>query len=154
MGIHKQTDSRLNMKIQGPSETQKTGKAKGTSKAGKADGTFGAMVTGGAQETSGAAQTQSIAAVDALLAVQGADDATERAARGRMRERADNLLNKLDEIRLGLLQGNMTVGQVIGIADVIASHREKVNDPNLSALLDEIDLRAQIELAKMRKAMN
>ncbi|HPF78465.1 MAG TPA: flagellar assembly protein FliX [Alphaproteobacteria bacterium] len=39
------------------------------------------------------------------------------------------------------------------MADVVASHREKINDPKLTALLDEIDLRAQIEIAKMRKAM-
>lgn len=141
------------MKIQGPSDTQKTSKSKSSSKTGKSDGTFGAMVAGGAKETAGTVAPGSVASVDALLAVQGAEDPTERAARKRMRERGDNLLNKLDEIRLGLLTGGMTVGQVIGVADVVASHREKVNDPALSALLDEIDLRAQIEIAKMRKAM-
>lgn len=142
------------MKIQGPSESQKAGKSKGASKTGKSNGAFGAMVTGGAAETSGAVATGSVASVDALLAVQAAEDPTERAAKRRMRQRGDSLLDKLDEIRLGLLTGNMTVGQVIGIADVVASHREKVNDPKMSALLDEIDLRAQIEIAKMRKAIH
>ena len=141
------------MKIEGPSKTQKTSKSDKTGKAGKADGTFGAMVTGAAQETSAAAATQSIAKVDALLAVQGAESATERSAKRRMRERGDQILRKLDNLRLGILTGNLTIGQVVDIADVVASHREKINDPKLTALLDEIDLRAQIEIAKMRKAM-
>lgn len=142
------------MKIQGPSESQKTGKAKGASQTGKSNGAFGAMLTGGASETAGTVAAGSVATIDALLTVQGAENPTERAAKRRMRERGATLLEKLDEIRLGLLTGNMTVGQVIGIADVVASHREKVNDPKMSALLDEIDLRAQIEIAKMRKAIH
>jgi hypothetical protein len=42
---------------------------------------------------------------------------------------------------------------VIDLADVVASHRERVSDPKLTAILDEIDLRAQIEIAKARKAL-
>jgi len=71
-----------------------------------------------------------------------------------MRHRADTLLNELDRIRMGLLSGSLTVGHVIDIADVVASHREKIMDPQLTAILDEIDLRAQIELAKMRLSLD
>lgn len=141
------------MKVEGPSKTQKTGKADKAKKAGKADGTFGAMVAGAAKEASGVAATQSIAKVDALLAVQGTESSTERAAKQRMRERGDKILERLDRLKMGILNGGLTVGQVIDIADVVASHREKITDPELSSLLDEIDLRAQIEIAKMKKAM-
>ena len=54
---------------------------------------------------------------------------------------------------MALLTGTLTVGHVIDIADVVASYREKVMDPELTAILDEIDLRTQIELAKMRVAL-
>ena len=141
------------MKVEGPSKTQKSGKTDKAKSAGKADGSFGAMVAGAASGPKAAGATQSIAKVDALLAVQGAEDATQGKARRRMRERADNILQKLDGLRMSILSGGLTVGQVIDIADVVASHREKITDPALSALLDEIDLRAQIEIAKMRKAM-
>ena len=147
------------MKIEGPSKSQKSsktdkaGKTGKTGKTGKADGTFGAMVTGATQETAATAASQSIAKVDALLAVQGAEDPTERAARSRMRERGSSILRQLDHLRLGVLTGTLTIGQVIDIADVVASNREKITDPQMSAVLDEIDLRAQIEIAKMRKAM-
>ncbi len=70
-----------------------------------------------------------------------------------MHARGEDILKELDRLRLGILTGNMTLGQVIDIADVVAAHRERINDPKLTAILDEIDLRAQIEIAKARKAM-
>lgn len=142
------------MKIEGPSRTSKTSGPGKSGKAGEADGSFEDFLAMGATKTSAATPTSSIAMVDALLAVQGAEDPTARAARRRMKERAGNLLDGLEKIRIGLLTGTVTLGHCIDVADVVASHREKVNDPALSALLDEIDLRAQVEIAKMRKALD
>jgi len=142
------------MKIEGPGRAQATDKSRGKGKV-SGDGRFGSMMDeGGPQETSGATATQSIASIDSLLALQEADDPAQRAARKRMRARGDDLLKELDKIRLGLLSGTLTIGHVIDIADVVASHREKVTDPELTAILDEIDLRAQIELAKMRFSLD
>ena len=140
------------MKVEGPSKAEKATKTGKAGKVGKTNSTFDDMVAGAAQETVPAVATQAINKVDALLAVQGAEDPTERAARRRMRERGDSILRKLDNIRLGILTGNLSVDEVISIADTVASHREQINDPEMTALLDEIDLRAQIELAKMKKA--
>lgn len=141
------------MKVEGPSKsggTQKSGKTKST---GKTSSKFDDMLVGGAEKTSAASPVQSVASVDALLAVQGVDNPTERAARRRMHERGDKILQQLDTLKLSLLGGNLTIGQVVNIADMAASHREKIDDPEMTALLDEIDLRAQIELAKIRKAL-
>lgn len=142
------------MKIEGPNRTSKTSGTGKSGKAGESDGSFEDFIAMGATKTSAATPTKSIAMVDALLAVQGAEDPAARAARRRMRERAGNLLDGLEKIRVGLLSGNLTLGHCIDIADVVASHREKVSDPAMSALLDEIDLRAQVEIAKMRKALD
>jgi len=144
----------VSMKIQGPSKSDGAGKTDKAKKKGKSDSTFGDMVAGAAQELKQAAATQSIARVDALLSVQATESATERATKRRMRDRGDKVLRQLDHIRLGILTGNLTLGQVLDVADVVASHRENINDPELTAVLDEIDLRAQIEIAKMKKAMN
>ena len=141
------------MKIEGPSKSGKTSKSGKSGGVSKGDGTFGAMVTGAANRASNANPTQSIAKVDALLAVQGVESSTERGTKRRMQERADKILTKLDNLRLKVLSGGLTLGQVIDIADVVASHRESITDPEMSAVLDEIDLRAQIELAKIRKAI-
>lgn len=141
------------MKIEGPSKTQKSGKSDKSKKTNTGDKAFGNMVAGSAQESGGTAAAQSIAKVDSLLTVQGAEDPAERKARRQMKERGDKVLRQLDRLRLGILTGNMTLGQIINLADVVASHRENINDPMMTAVLDEIDLRAQIEIAKARKAM-
>ncbi len=142
------------MKVEGPDKARQAGQTKKKGAVSSGDGSFGSMVTGGAKEAGGASPTHSIAKVDALLSVQAAEDPTERAARQRMQVRAEGILDELDSIRMGLLTGTLTVGHVINVADVIAAHREKVMDPELTAILDEIDLRAQVEIAKMRRALN
>ncbi len=141
------------MKIEGPSRATASGPAK---KKGGVAGTggFSDLVTGGTDAAAPAGAAHNIASIDALLAAQAAEDPTARAARQRMKERAGSLLDQLEGIRAGLLTGTLTVGHVIGIADVVASHREKVVDPRLHALLDEIDLRARIEIAKMARALD
>ncbi len=141
-----------NMKIDGPSKTQGAG---GSKKSGKvdSDGSFGDFIASAPKSTASAAPTHSIARVDALLSVQAAESPTERAARKRMKERGESVLQELDKLRHSILTGTMTLGQIVDIADVVASHRERVTDPKLTAILDEIDLRAQIELAKARKAL-
>ena len=142
------------MKIEGPSKTQKSSKSGKAAKTGKADGAFGAMVADAAGSAAPAAAAQSIAKVDALLSVQGVETATERGAKRRMRDRGEKVLRQLDHLRLAILTGNLTLGQVIDVADVVASHRENIDDPEMTAILDEIDLRAQIEIAKMRKGLD
>ncbi|MCM2343853.1 MAG: flagellar assembly protein FliX [Alphaproteobacteria bacterium] len=142
------------MKIEGPGRTNATSNTKGKANVSSADGSFGSLITGGTQQARGAAATHSIASIDALLAAQAVEDPTERAARQRMQLRADNILTELDNMRIALLTGSLTVGHIIDIADVVASHREKIMDPRLHAVLDEIDLRAQIEIAKLCKALD
>lgn len=142
------------MKIEGPQRTGATSGAKSKGKTSSADGSFSDLLTGSAQETRSAAATHSIASIDALLAAQATEDPTEKAARKRMRVRAEGILDELENMRIALLTGTLTVGHIIDIADVVASHREKVMDPRLHAILDEIDLRAQIEIAKMAKALD
>lgn len=142
------------MKIERTGNVQKTSKSKKSDKAQEADGSFEAFVSSGVSQPSRASATQSIAHVDALLAVQSVEDPTQKAARKRMRQRADTLLSELDKVRDALLGGTLTLGHCVDVADVVASHREKITDPGLTAILDEIDLRAQVEIAKMRKMLD
>ncbi len=144
------------MKISGPEGTQKTSGAKKTSKTGSSSGVqFGSLLeTGETEAPAHASATGVIAGIDSLLAAQEADDPAQRAARKRMRSRGEDVLKQLDKLRLGMLTGTLSVGNLLDIADVVASHRERINDPQLSSLLDEIDLRAQIEIAKMRMALD
>lgn len=141
------------MKVEGPKKSQSASSSKKSSASG-ADGVDFSQYIKSGQETSAVSTARAITNVDSLLSVQAAEDPTERAARGRMRERSDKIIEGLEKIRVAMLTGDLTVGHMIDIADVVASHREKIQDPKLTDIMDEIDLRAQVELAKMRVAMN
>ncbi len=144
------------MKVSGPGKTGRTAgvsKTKKINKTQEADEVFGDMMVsaaGGVSEAAGVGATQSIAQVDALLAVQGAEGAAEKSSKKRLHKRGADILGALDGVRMAMLGGNLTIGHMIDIADVVASHRDNVDDPKLTAIMDEIDLRAQVELAKMR----
>jgi hypothetical protein len=138
------------MKIEGPS---KSGGVKGASKTGAkkgADGIdFGGLL-GGAEETSSAAPTSnvmSIQGIDALLSLQEAGDGTQGGSK-KAKVRAEVLLDELDKLRMGLLNGGIPVATLQHLKSALNSQRGEVMDPQLTELLDEIDLRVQVELAK------
>ena len=142
------------MKIQGPGKTSGPSKTNKKDKVGSGDESFGDFVSSQAGSAAPASTTSLIAKVDSLLAAQAVEDPTARAAKKRMRQRSMGVLDELEKVRMAMLNGSLTVGHMIDIADVVASHREKITDPALTAIMDEIDLRAQVELAKMRVAMD
>ena len=69
--------------------------------------------------------------------------------RRRMVKYGEDLLDKLDDIRHGLLLGSIPKDKLIALAQMVRSRRGQVTDPRLSAVLDEIELRAEVELAKL-----
>lgn len=140
------------MKIEGPNKTQDASKSKKKSKA-DGDGSFGAMVAGKASGGASAGPAQSLTRVDALLALQSVEDPTAKAAKQRMQRRAETILEELERMRMALISGGLTVGQLLRLADVVVSHREKIDDPAMTSMLDEIDLRAQVEIAKLAQVL-
>ena len=109
------------MKIRGPNRTDSTSGAKKSSSSKNADGVdFSSYVTGGTAEISGTGATQSIAQLDALLAVQAAEDPAQGGKKQRAKQRAHDVLDKLEKVRLRMLCGDLTVGHMIDVADVVA----------------------------------
>jgi hypothetical protein len=85
--------------------------------------------------------------LDTLLTVQEVPDST--AGRRRAMKRATALLDQLDELRLALLTGVLPRERLNELARLAGSAREGFNDPGLTQLLDQIDLRVAVELAKL-----
>lgn len=98
-----------------------------------------------ADPVSGAAPVH---AVDALLAIQEVEDATSGGGNARGRQWAGEVLDRLEGIRLGLLTGGIPVGELRDVADLVRRQRANAEDPGLQEILDEIELRALVELAK------
>lgn len=90
-------------------------------------------------------------AVDVLMAIQSLDNATEREARKRLVKRGEDLLDQLEDVRHGLLLGTLPKEKLEALAQSVRTQREACPDPGLAAVLDEIELRAEVELAKLSR---
>ncbi len=135
------------MKISGPGPVRPGSASRPKKKAGDKDQKF--EVDSPAEESapSSVAGSGPITAVDSLLALQEVPDATT--GRSRAVLRGEDLLNHLDEIRLGLLVGSIPHNKLGALMNAVRESREEVEDPRLAAVLDEIEVRASVELAKL-----
>ena len=98
------------------------------------------------EEVRSTAAPKAATSLDALLALQGVEDPTER--RKRSVARGKGALDVLDALKLGLLSGNFDSSTVNRLRDAAASLKESSGDPGLDAVLGEIELRVEVELAK------
>jgi hypothetical protein len=88
-----------------------------------------------------------IAALDSILALQGMDDTTDGRSRGV--KHGEQLLDMLDQVRDGLLAGGISRATLNRLANAVTRRHEQFADPRLQSVLDEIELRAHVELAKL-----
>lgn len=88
----------------------------------------------------------SVGSVDSLLSLQEVGDAATGRSKGM--QRASDLLDHLDEIRYGLLIGGLSRASLQDLARSVREQRAMIGDPRLAEVLDEIELRAAVELAK------
>lgn len=138
------------MKVQGPSSTQAAQNAK---RAGIVAPGF-VLPSGDLNATGAATRTQPpthLANIGALLSLQSEDDVTER--RRRATRRSNTLLDQLDGIRISILSGGVSRDQVAALSSTLREYRDQVDDPGLNAILDDVELRAEVELAKLERAL-
>ncbi|CAN5401687.1 flagellar assembly regulator FliX [soil metagenome] len=133
------------MKVTGPSAPT----AAPTSRPTRAPGGFSLSSTAGAAPapaTTASAGPAGVAGLSALMALQGVESATER--RRRAIRRGGGLLDRLDELKLALLSGEAGEGVLERLGQGLREERTEDDDPGLTDLLNQIDLRAAVELAK------
>jgi hypothetical protein len=94
-------------------------------------------------ETAGGAGIQGI---DALLALQEVDSLSDR--RKRAARYGHSLLDTLETLRADLLAGQVSEDRLETLA-LTMSKRQTSGDPQVDAVLDEIELRVKVELAKL-----
>jgi len=137
------------MRIYGPNGTTLGTPASQARRTGS--GTFVLPDTSSAQETRSAAAPKAAASLDGLLALQGIEeDPVER--RKRSVARGKTALDVLDELKMGLLSGNLDASTVLRLRDAAANLKSSSGDPGLDSVLSEIELRVEVELAKAGQA--
>lgn len=153
------------MKVEGPNKGTNTTGAKKAAKAKGAGGaSFASSLSGSdagdgvdAAESSAPKAGGMVGAVDALIALQevdaadqaGAEDALSGDREQRARKWGLDMLEGLEEIRLGLLLGHIPRDRLNEIAKAASQGRESSKDPRLASILEEIEVRALVELAKL-----
>ena len=111
-------------------------------------GASGAAAAGSAGPVSG---LSGVASLDALLAMQDIGGPLER--RKRAVRRAGRILDVLDEVKVALLDGELSPMALERLTRAVREERAEVDDdPRLTGLLNEIETRAAVELAKLRVA--
>lgn len=106
--------------------------------------------TGSLGVTEGAEPSKVIAA-DSVLSVQETDDDTRERSRGLDRMYGEGILDRLEDIRHGLLAGALPKEKLVGLAQSMRARRRQSDDPRLNRILDEIELRAEVEIAKLTR---
>ena len=96
-----------------------------------------------------AASLSGVASLDALLALQDVGGPTER--KRRAVRRAGRILDVLDEVKLGLLSGEVSANDLHRLQIAVRDQRENTEDPGLEGVLNEIETRAAVELAKLER---
>ena len=99
------------------------------------------------QKIDSVAASNRISSVDAVVALQEitGDNTDERGAKNR----ANLILDKLEDIRMGLLVGQIPKSNLEDLSKILIVARENSIDANLLEIIEDIELRAKIELAKL-----
>jgi hypothetical protein len=129
----------------GPAAPAATGVARRS-----ASGSFTLPQDDTARAPAGAGAMRSVGGIDALIALQGVESVEER--RRRAVRRGHTALDLLDEIKLAFLSGGLASGMVHKLRAAAAGLKDLSGDPRVDQVLAEIDLRVEVELAKVESA--
>jgi hypothetical protein len=106
--------------------------------------------TAAAGQASSVSGVSRVMGVEALLALQDIGGPLER--KRRAVRRAGHILDVLDEIKVSLLEGGVSAQDLDRLRRVVRDERERTDDPGLEAVLNEIEVRAAVEVAKLEQA--
>jgi hypothetical protein len=92
--------------------------------------------------------------VDALFSVQEVPDSIDPRARKLAITYGEELLRSLDELKLGILNGSMPKEKLTDLAQYLRQKRQSSDDALLNEIISEIELRAEVEIAKLSRRSN
>lgn len=133
------------MRIAGPNATARLANASGPRRTGSG----GFSVSESETTTTAAASTplRTIGGIDALLALQGEEGPGER--KRRAVKRGGIALDMLDALKIEVLSGTLGPATLTRLKAATDGLRDGSGDPGLDAVLAEIELRVEVEIAKI-----
>jgi hypothetical protein len=88
-----------------------------------------------------------VGAIGILLSIQ--ELSTDPEGRSRSKARGEQLLDLLDEVRHGLLDGRIPLARLEALVTLVKAARLAPSDSKLAETLEEIELLARVEAAKL-----
>lgn len=133
------------MRIDGPNRTTAPGAAPIARRSAGSTFTLGEAESPPTAKATSA--PRSLAGIETLLALQGVEDPAER--RRRAVSRGRSALDALDALKLGLLAGELSEATLARLKTAASGLKDASGDPGLDGVLAEIELRVEVELAKL-----
>jgi hypothetical protein len=140
----------VRMKVD-PTKLSGISQAKRAKKSGATGGAAFSEMISETGETRQAGAATPVSGVESVFAVQAVGDREGNARKAQ--ERAELMLSRLEDIRDGLLMGMVPTDRLQDLAAAARQQREQLDDPRLSEILDDIELRARVELAKLGRSV-
>lgn len=138
------------MKVSGSSSIKgklKSGKTGGASGGGAA---FAGMISSGSGgEADEVESTQTIANISAVSVINEVDNVDPEEQKRQAVQHGHDILDDLEELRNSILMGTLSEQALENAYKKAVANREKTNDPHLEEVIDEIEVRAAVELAKL-----
>jgi len=101
------------------------------------------------EEADNASAASPVFATNSLFMLQEVSE--DDAQKQELVQQGFDALDYLDNIRLSLLDGSVSSDLLHKIESLTKSWRNNFNDPALADIIDEIELRAAVELAKLER---
>ena len=134
-------------------KTSALAKKKNVSSTTAAEGNFmGLLSADEVDATTPTAATSDIQPVsmDALLSLQEMPD--DEIKKRRAVQESKSTIEALETLRLALLAGSIPERLLHTLTKVVAIQKQRVDDPRLMGIIEDIELRAAVELAKLERA--
>jgi len=105
---------------------------------------FSSFMDSDVEDVKGAMPANPLSALSMLNEVEDAVEAPKKAV-----ERGNDILDELEKIRDGLLFGGISVARLERIKQMLQKKDTIIKDPKLAEIMEEIEIRAAVELAKL-----
>jgi hypothetical protein len=139
------------MKISGPNGASGVGATRQARPAAGGDfAPTGSEEAAPAEEARRLESLEGVITLSALLALQGVEDPLNK--RKRAVGRAGRILDLLDELKLALIDGGASPSMLDRLVGAVREERAVTEDARLDAVLDQIETRAAVELAKLGRS--
>ncbi|MES2906431.1 MAG: flagellar assembly protein FliX [Pseudomonadota bacterium] len=143
------------MRVNGPSPQLGVTTAK-VKKSGDGDGGFELPEDAAKSESASGARASSTSSLGSLIAAQlhsvdSEEWEEQRRRRKQVVKEGEDILGLLDDIKIDMLAGKLAPSHVLKLVSRIDARQRNSGDERLDSILDEIELRARVELAKLKR---